>query len=37
VHRQVKSDRNPGNGGRSNQLGVAEHSGSAMVVAVEEG
>lgn len=36
VDGQVKGDGNPGYGGRADQLGVAEKSGGAMVVAVEE-
>lgn len=34
---QVEDNGNPGNGGGTDQLGVAEESGSAMVVAVQEG
>ena len=36
VDSQVKGDGNPRDGGRADQLGVAEKSSGAMVVAVEE-
>lgn len=34
---QVESDRDPGDGGKADELSVAEESSGAMVVAVEEG
>lgn len=34
---EVKSDGNPRNRGRANQLSVAKKSGGAVVVAVKEG
>lgn len=37
VDGEVEGDGDPGDGGRANELGVAEESGGAMVVAVEEG
>jgi hypothetical protein len=37
VDRQVEDNGDPGDGGQANQLGVAEKSGSTVVVAVEEG
>lgn len=37
VNAQVQGDGNPRDGGRANELGVAQESGRAMVVAVEEG
>lgn len=37
VNSQVQGDDWPRNGGVANKLGVAEHSGRAMVVSVEEG
>jgi hypothetical protein len=36
VDGQVEHDRDPGNGGRADELGVAEQSSGAMVVAVQE-
>lgn len=36
VDSQVQRNRDPGNSGIADQLGVAENSSSAMVVAVEE-
>jgi hypothetical protein len=37
VDRQVKRDGDPGDGGRADELSVAEKGGGAMVIAVEEG
>jgi hypothetical protein len=37
VHAQVQRDGDPGHGGVAEELGVAEESGRAMVVRVEEG
>jgi hypothetical protein len=37
VDHQVEGDRDPGDGGEADELGVAEESGGAVVVAVEEG
>jgi len=37
VDGEVERDGNPGDGGRANQLRVAQQRGRAMVVAVEEG
>ena len=37
VDHEVERDGNPGDGSEANELGVAEESGCAMVVAVEEG
>lgn len=37
VNPKVESDGNPRDSSRADELGVAEKSGSAMVVAVEEG
>lgn len=37
MHHQIECDHRPGNGGMTNKLGVAEESGRAMVVGVEEG
>lgn len=37
VNSQVQGDDRPGNGGVTDKLSVAEHSGRAMVVGVEEG
>lgn len=34
---EVEGDGNPRDGGRANELGVAQDSGGAVVVAVEEG
>ena len=37
VDKEVKCDRNPGNGGYADELSVAEEGGGAVVVGVEEG
>jgi hypothetical protein len=37
VDHQVESDRDPRDGGKADELGVAEESSRAVVVAVEEG
>lgn len=37
VNHQVERDRDPGDGGEADELGVAEESSRAVVVAVEEG
>jgi hypothetical protein len=37
VDSEVQGDDDPGHCGVADELGVAEHGGSAMVVAVEEG
>jgi hypothetical protein len=37
VNEEVQDDGNPRDGGGADELGVAEESGSTMVVAVEEG
>jgi hypothetical protein len=34
---EIEDDRDPGNGGQADQLGVAEESSSAVVIGVEEG
>lgn len=36
MHGQVERDRDPGDGGGANELGVAQESGGTVVVAVEE-
>jgi hypothetical protein len=37
VDGEVEDDRDPGDGGMAKELGVAEESGCAVVVGVEEG
>lgn len=37
MHSQVQGDGNPGDSSQTDQLGVAQQGGSAMVVGVEEG
>lgn len=37
MNHQVEGDRNPRDGGQTNELGVAEESRGTVVVSVEEG
>jgi hypothetical protein len=37
VDAEVEGDRDPGDGGETNELGVAEEGGRAVVVRVQEG